>query len=200
VTDLATPTKPLSKPRLVIGIVVAAVAAVLATLFVLGVVNPWRLVVLKQYFGVPTRGFVIVMVLTGAALLLLTPVRSEAKQRGRTVARAVVVVLLAVGLICWGVQPNLLGAQTRVLAKTADEGRQVAIYEYGGDDRELIVWEGKGWAARERGSLGRPCGATFVTFLTRDRVEVTTVYGIWQLNLDPATGEPVDHLGPTCSG
>lgn len=182
------------------GLLVATVAAVLAVLFLLGAVNPWHLVALKQYFGVPTRGFVIVVVLTGAALLLLTPVRSEARQRGRTTARAVVAVLLAIGLICWGIQPNLLGAQTRVLARTDDQSRQVALYEYGGDARELIVWDGKGWAARERGSLGRPCGDTFVTFLTRDRVEVRTVYGIWQLNLDPATGEPVDRLGPTCSG
>lgn len=199
-TDRSTPTRPTSKLRLAAGILLSLLALTTATLVLLGATNPWGLVALQRYFGVPTRGFVLVMALVGGAVLLLTPVRDEASQRGRTTARAVVAVLLAVGLICWGLQPNLLGAETTVLATSADRQRQIALYTYGPDDRELIVWAGEGLAAREAGSLGRPCGETIVRFLQRDEIEVQTSYGTWQFSLDPDSGSPLGRLGPTCSG
>ncbi len=199
-TTTTPPSRPGSRLRLAAGLLLAVLALGYGILVVLGVANPWELVVLRLYFGVPTRGFVIFVVLAGTAVWLLTPVRSEADQRMRTTLRAVAVVALVIGLICWGLQPTLFGADVSVLATSADQQRRIALYDYGSDDRDLRVWAGSGWTARDVGGFGRPCGTTVVRFQNRDQIEVRTNYGTWQFMLDPDTGAPLGRLGPTCSG
>ena len=72
-----------------LGVVLAVLAGLGLVGFVLGRWNPWHLVWLREIFGNPFSGLVIVSLLALLAFVTLAPVRSEAAQgRQRDAARA----------------------------------------------------------------------------------------------------------------
>jgi len=182
------------------GLVAAVLAGATAVLFTLGAWNPSDLVVLWRYAGDPFRGAVLFFVLALAASWLLAPVRSEAAQAGRARWRIVFGIGLALSLLALGLFGPLFTVDYRELARSPDGARTIAIYDPGTDLQHLHVWAGTGLGARDMGDLGKPCGATTVSFRSRDLVHVSTSYGEFDLRLDPATGRPLDRLGPTCTG
>lgn len=187
-------------PRPILGWMAAVPALVLAVLYPLGAVNPGRHVVLWQHFGNPWRGAVLVFALALVAAWLLLPVRSEAGQPGRARLRIVLVIGLVLALIGLGLFGNRFPTDTRELARSADGDLAVVLYEPGTDRQRLHVWSGSGSGRRDAGDLGRPCGATTATFTAPDAIRVVTVYGTFDLRVDPSTGRPVTTLGPTCTG
>lgn len=200
--DVAVPARAsgLSILRRVLGVLAAAGAVVALVLYALGAWNPWRYVALTQHFGNPPRGSVIVAALAFVAAWLLAPVRNEAAQGLRVGLRVITAVGLAVALICSGVLGNVLGADVRVLSRSADGERAVALLHRTADDRELRVWAGAGLTARDVGRLGKACGEVTARFLSRDEVEVDSSYGVFRFQLDPRSGAPLSQLGDSCTG
>jgi hypothetical protein len=185
--------------RWVAGSVVALAAVTALVLFVLGFANPWRLVVLRQHFANPWMGLTVVGALSYLTLWLLLPVRSEARQPRRLVARVTVIVVGAVGLLGWGLFGQHFTYETNVMATSADGERTVVFVTHGGlRERELHVWAGTGLATREVGSLGRPCGGVRAEFADRDVIIINQGFGDWQFHLQPQTGQPRHVFGSRC--
>lgn len=192
------PTR-LSLPRRVAGIAVAVLTVALAVLFVAGVANPWRLVVLERQFGNPLFGAFVVVAGVYIALLLLAPVRNEAVQRGRGQVRMAVVVVGLLALFGWALFGRLFAAEYVEVARSGDGSRAVVVVTPATDERQHArVWEGSGLSARDAGEIGRVCGAVTATFVSNDLVEIEAGYGPWRIELDPGTGAPQQTLGPRC--
>src|SRR5262249_42926414 len=146
---------PVRRP---IGIGLAVVTIVVTMVYVAGIWNPWRLVILTEYFGNPTAGVVWVLAGTLASVWLLHPVVGEAAQHGRLMLRFGLGAMLAVSLGCYG----LLGAQFgggehSVLASSPDGQRKLILISRF-DDRTLRIWSGSGLGLRDAGYLGIACG------------------------------------------
>lgn len=185
--------------RFVAGVAVGVVALLVLIAFVLGAVNPWRLVVLEAYVGNPLLGATIFFAMSLAAAWLLTPVSNEAAQGSRLWVRLGLAALLLVSLAGYAVAGELFGGEYRVVAESSDKSRRL-VMRVQGEDRELRIWAGKGLGARDAGRLGLACGDVVGSFSGNDQVQVASVYGDFDLRLDPDTGAPIDTIGPTCSG
>lgn len=201
-TDTAKVTgTPVSLPRRVAGGVVAAAVIVAAGLFALGAGNPLRLAVLERYFFDPLFGTLLIGVAGYLALWLLAPIRNEAAQGRRILARVTTVVVAGVGLVTWGIFGVFFNQEITEVARSSDRSRTLVEVVQANDPHrwEVRVWSGTGLTAREAGSLGEACGGVQnARFVTNDRVELDTTYGTWQFDLDPATGAPKQVFGPRC--
>jgi hypothetical protein len=205
VTDTTDTTRRrgsrLALARRVVGMVLLAATAVAAVLFVVAIWNPARLVFLEYQFGNPLWGGLIVPVGALIGLWLGLPVRNEARQRWRIAARWTALALSIIGLISWGLFGRSLAMDVEEVARSSDGERTLVI----ASTRDTVprsylrVWVGSGLTAREVGEIGHICGQATVRFITDDQVELQTSYGDWVIDLDPATGEPRQVLGPRCS-
>jgi hypothetical protein len=184
--------------RRVAGWVAAALAVILLVLFVLGTWNPAELVVLWRFAGNPFIGAMIVFALAVLASWLLAPIGSEARQIKRTRLRIVLALCFLVSVLGYLLAGPRFAVEYTVMAQSGS--RAVVLYNPGTDFQRLHVWTGSGLGRRYAGDLGKPCGQTQVTLVGRDTVKVVTSYLEVELRLDPATGKPLDQLGPTCTG
>jgi hypothetical protein len=167
--------------------------------FALGVWNPWHLAKVTYYFGNPSAGAVWVLAFTLVAVWLLTPVTVEARQNRRLWLRFLLGALLLLAVGFYGVFGNqFFTGNWRVVATSAD-GQRALVEITRFEDRELRIWTGTGWAARDAGRLGVACGEVAGRFDGTGRVHVSSVYGEFDLRLDPRTGRPLDTIA-TCSG
>lgn len=189
-----------SRTRRYIGLALLVIAAILALGFGFGLWNPWSLVFLEVYFGNVFVGLVLLFASLLVGVWLLTPVTSEATQSKRQWARLGLAAALLMSLMAWGVAGDTLSGDYKVVATSADGTRRLVMVTYSEDDRELRIWSGKGLTARDRGWLGLACGDVVATFSGNDQVQVASVYGDFDLRLDPKTGTPIDTIGPTCAG
>jgi hypothetical protein len=197
--ETSGPVRSPSRPRRFAGAVVALITVALAALFVAGVVNPWRLVVLERQFGNPLFGIFVVAVGAYAALWLLTPVRNEAVQRARGQVRMAVAVVALLGLFGWALFGRMFAADYEELTRSDDGTRAVALVTQLTDERQHArVWEGTGLLTRDAGEIGRACGSVTARFISDDAVEIQAGYGPWRTDLDPETGAPLQVLGPQC--
>lgn len=197
--ESAGPVRSLPMPRRAAGLVVAVLTAALAVLFVAGVANPWRLVILERHFGNPLFGAFVVAAGAYLALWLLAPVRNEAVQRARGQVRMALAVLGLLALFGWALFGRMFTASYEELARSDDGARTVALVTHATDERQHArVWEGAGLLMRDAGEIGRTCGSVTATFIEADLVEIEAGYGPWRINLDPETGEPQQVLGPRC--
>lgn len=191
--------RPLSLRRRLVGIAAAAVVGGLGLLFVIGVWNPWRLVVAEQYFGNPLAGIALVAVGSYFVLWLLLPVRNEAVQRGRLRVRVVVAVVAVLGVFTWGLFGRLFSASYEELARSDDGNRAVGLVTPDSDERQHArIWEGSGLLMRDAGEIGRVCGTVSARFVATDLVELDAGYGPWRVDLDPETAAPQQVLGSRC--
>lgn len=185
--------------RRVAGIVLLVLSGAGLVLFVLGLWNPWQYVVLLQYFSSPALGLLVVAGLACLGGWLAYPLRDESAQRGRSRFRVFTALGAVAGLLCWGVTGTLFTPSFTVVNQSPDGDRTIAIVDRGRDNRQMHVWSGVGVFARDVGSIGRACGEVTVQFLSRDRVVIGTQYGDWEIDLDPATGAPLQVLGARCA-
>lgn len=198
-TRTRVPSTRVSWLRLTLGLAVATATVVTAALFVAGYWNPWRLVVLLQWFANPWAGLAIVSAGAYLALWLLRPIRYEAGQRGAIAGRVALASTCVIGLILWGLLQALFRYEADELARSPDGERAVARVVFGGlNDVELRVWEGSGLLTREVGSLGRICHRGTAAFSGSDTVVVDQGYGDLHLPLDPETGAPLMVLAVRC--
>jgi hypothetical protein len=193
---------PLSAWRRICAIVAAVLAPVVLIVSVLGVWNPWSLVLLKERFGDPVVDAFVVMLLLTLGHWLGLRVVSEAQQHRRLMVRgwliAVTVFVGIAALTTWGLA--VFRYDPSVLASSPDGQRSVALVHVF-QAQELHSITGTGVNRRDRGSFGEPCGGRLeVHFLAPDRIEVVTDYGTHELRTDPATGKPTVGLPSTCSG
>jgi phosphotransferase system glucose/maltose/N-acetylglucosamine-specific IIC component len=195
--DIAFP--PLPGWRRSLGIVLAVLAGICLVGFVVARWNPWRFVWLREVFGNPFSGLVIVTLLTLIAFMTLAPVRNEAAQGRRNAVKWALIILLVLSLPIYGLFHTLYSVATQELAHSPSGERTVAKVTHG-QDYEVRLWTGSGLAMREDGSLGRPCGDFKARFRGEDLVHIETNYGNFDVRLDPATGRPLNPIGPTCSG
>jgi hypothetical protein len=197
--DTVRPAR-LSPVRVGAGALTAAVTLAAAVMFALGAWNPWRLVVLLEYFANPMAGAAAVGAFSYLTLWLWLPIRNEARQRVRIGARVGVVIVTVAGLLGWGLFAPWYTYDATEIARSADGPRAVAHVTAGGlQERDLRIWEGTGLATREVGSLGRPCGGVRAEFAGRDVVMINQGFGDWEFLLDAETGEPRHVFGPRCS-
>jgi hypothetical protein len=186
-------------PRRIAGVAVAAVVVTTAVLFVLGSWNPWRLVLLREYFNNPWLGLILVGVGAYLAMWLLAPVRSEAVQRWRIPARVTAAVAASIGLIIGGITHQFYYYEHAELARSDDGEVALARVTFGGrQTSELRLWEGSGLATREVATLGRACHGLRVRFVDRHLIEINQGFGDWLVELDPESGLPRQVLGPSC--
>jgi hypothetical protein len=193
---------PVARWRWISALVVAVLGALALAVTVLGTWNPWSLVVLHRLAADPARDLFVTLALAAVAFWLGAPVTSEANQNRRLSLRIWLIGLAALvglgALGSWGLA--IFRYEPQVIARSADGRHEVALVTvlHG---REVHAFAGTGIGARDQGSFGRPCGGTVTArFTGPDEVLLSTDYGDLHLHLDPATGRPVGHLGPTCSG
>jgi hypothetical protein len=179
-------------------LVVLAVLAIVA--YTLGTWNPWRLVILEKDLSNPALGAVIFFALAFIASWVLAPVTNSAAQAGRLWLRFGLAIALIAALVALGVLSPLFSHQYTEASRSPRGTRAIAFVNKDRDDQQLRVWIGRGLRQRDVGALGHPCGDASVQFRGEDVVHVSTVYGDFDLRLDPASGKPLDVLGPTCSG
>ena len=184
--------------RRMIGWAAVVLCVVVLVVFALGTWNPGDLIVLWRFVGNPTIGAMIVVSLALVASWLLAPIGSEASQRSRGRLRVVLGLALFVSVLAYLLAGPVFVVKYEVLAQRGE--RAIALYDPGTDEQRLRVWAGSGLGRKLAGDLGRPCGQTTVTFVGPHEIHVVTSYVDVRLRLDPATGKPLDHLGPTCSG
>jgi hypothetical protein len=194
--DSIAPSRP--KARRIAGWVVVALAAVTLVVFVLGTWNPADLVVLWRFAGNPFIGAMIVFALALVASWLLAPIGSEARNFRRARLRVVLALGLAASLLGYLLVGPRFAVEYEVLAENGS--RAIVLYNPGTDYQRLHVWTGSGLGRTYAGDLGKPCGFTTVTMISPDLVQVKTSYVDVRLRLDPATGRPLDRLGPTWTG
>lgn len=182
-----------------LGLLLFVLSAVALVGYVLGVWNPWRLVWLSYYFGSPPIGVAVVMGLVCAGSWLALPIRNEAVDNRRIMVRIGTGLIAVGGLLTWGVIGPVFARELTVLARTPEEDRTVALLERSDRSRHLHVWSGRGLLARDAGRIGPACGNVVVRFRSHDQILLTTSYGDWQIDLDPATGAPRQVTGPRCA-
>jgi hypothetical protein len=193
---------PLSAWRRICAIVAAVLAPLVLIASVLGVWNPWSLVLLRERLGDPVVDAFVVMLLVTLAHWLGLRVVSEAQQHSRLMARGWLIALTVfvgiAALTTWGLA--VFRYDPSVMATSSDGQRSVALVQVF-QAHELHSITGIGANRRDRGSFGEPCGGRLeVHFLAPDRIEVVTDYGNHELRTDPATGKPTVGLPSTCSG
>jgi hypothetical protein len=193
---------PLSAWRRICAIAAAVLAPLVLIASVLGVWNPWSLVLLRERLGDPVVDAFVVMLLVTLAHWLGLRVVSEAQQHRRLMFRGWLIALTVfvgiAALTTWGLA--VFRYDPSVLASSSDGQRSVALVQVF-QAHELHSITGTGVNRRDRGSFGEPCGGRLeVHFLTPDRIEVVTDYGNHELRTDPATGKPTVGLPSTCSG
>jgi hypothetical protein len=186
------------RARRVSGWVAAALAVVVLVMFVLGTWNPAELVVLWRFAGNPFIGALIVFALALVASWLLAPIGSEARQIKRTRLRIVFALALLASLLGYLLAGPRFAVEYEVMAESGS--RAIVLYNPATDFQRLHVWTGSGLGRKYAGDLGKPCGQTQVTLVGPGTVRVVTSYVDVELRLDPATGKPLDQLGPTCTG
>jgi hypothetical protein len=192
--------RPSSRRRRLFGLGLAAFTIVLTIAFVAGVWNPWRLVILADYFGNPTAGIVWVLASTLVSVWVLGPVVSEAAQHRRVMVRFGLGAMLALSIGCFGLFGAQFGDGEHRVVATSPDGQRKLVLVSRFDDRTLRIWSGTGLGVRDAGYLGLACGAVTGRFDGRDKVHVSSLYGEFDLRLEPATGRPIDTIGPTCVG
>ena len=186
--------------RRVVGWVLLVLAVLLLVLFVLGTWNPADLVVFWRYGRNPVLGAVLVFGLAFVASWLVMPVTNEAAQPWRARVRITLGILLLFSLIGYGLFGTWFVPDYRIVATSPDGQRAVVMYDPGTNLQRLHVWAGTGLGRKYAGEIGYPCGPTTVTFDGDDTVLVSTSYLDRKISLDPGTGEPLQVLGPSCSG
>lgn len=189
--------------RRIVGWLLTVVALLIIAAFTVGVWNPGRYVVLQKYFGDPFTGAVLATVLLVVASWLLLPVRAEADQGRRVILRWTLIIAVVASIIGYAYAHPLFVYDMREVATSPDDRLTIALVTPKGDQdlRQLRVWQGSGLTRRDLGGLGRPCGPLVkVTFTDNRSVHVSSVYGDFDLHLDPATGRPLNSIGPTCAG
>jgi hypothetical protein len=184
--------------RRIIGWVAAVLAVVALVLFVLGTWNPADLIVFWRFAGNPLLGAIIVFALALIASWLIAPIGNEVQQVSRTRWRIVFALALFASLMAYGLFGSRFATDYQVVAESGS--RAIVLYNPGTDYQRLHVWTGSGLGRKYAGDLGKPCGFTTVTMISSDEIQVKTSYIEVRLRLDPATGRPLDRLGPTCSG
>jgi hypothetical protein len=183
--------------RRLIGWIAAVLAVVMLVLFVMGTWNPTDLIVLWRFAGNPLLGAIIVFTLAILASWLLAPIGNEVRQVSRTRWRVAFGLGLLVSVLGYGLFGPRFAIDYEV--KASNDTRAVVLYNPGTDFQRLHVWTGSGLGRRYAGDLGKPCGPTTVTLIGSNEVHVVTSYIDKRLRLDPATGKPLDRLGPTCT-
>jgi hypothetical protein len=187
--------------RRVAGYLAVVLAVLTAAGFTVGTWNPWDYVRLQAYLGNPLLGAVIFFALVLLAVWLL-PVRAEALDNRRIGLRWGLIAPLALAGVAYLLAGRNFANTTRVMAHSPSGHRTLAMVTGSGSpDAQLHVWAGDGWTARDLGDLGRPCGINVVVrFTDENSVHVSTLYGEFDLHLDPATGRPRDALSRDCTG
>jgi hypothetical protein len=182
--------------RTILSAVCFALALVVMPVAVVGVWNPWNYVVLDEYFRDPFADATLVLVLAFAGGWLL-PVRDEARQHHRVMARWVLTGLLVLSLVSFGIATR---AYDRTVVTVASHGdrRLVAITTPSTDIGELRMYAGRGLTERDIGHVGLACNGTGATFVSRDEVKISNSYADFDIHLDPVSGAPRNDMGPRC--
>jgi succinate dehydrogenase hydrophobic anchor subunit len=185
--------------RVIGGIAVVLMVAVIAA-FVLGAGSDN--VFLHQYFGNPALGAFLALALSIIVFMMLAPVQSEASQYRRSRFRTVQVIVTFLALIVYGFTFGLgvFDYKPTVVQHSADGTRSAATFRVG-PSKHLHVLAGKGLSARDVGDVGLVCGENVdVKFDTDSLMTVETDFGTYKINLDPATGRPLNQFPSTCGG
>jgi hypothetical protein len=202
VNDLATYVPPkLSVFRKVLGTVVVLVLLAAVAVWTFGQVYSGH-VFWRHHFGNPVLGAVVVFVLLLIGLFVLLPVRSEAAQHWRVVARMVLIAGLGLSLIVFGFVALLhVFTYTPEVVGHSPDGRWTAILVDRGNSerRELHLVRGSGLHAVDVSNVGSPCGLDIDVTFQDDMLLVDTNYGLWKVRFDPTTGHPFNTIGPVCA-
>lgn len=200
-TDNSPDARPGHRLRKIIGAVLAIATGAAGALYVLALINPWRLIVLDKYFGNPLWGMFVVSVAAYVVLRLLLPVDNEAIQRVRLRVRVVPLVTAVVGLVLWGIVGAAFNYTYHELVRSDDGDRAIGLVTRVDDRQHAHVWVGEGLLMRDVGDIGHVCGVVTAEFVSGDLVQISSTRSsdTWEIELDPVTAEPRQQLGPGCS-
>lgn len=204
VSRIITPLQPRpSKPspvRAAVGWTAVGLAVVVTVLFVLGGLNPWNNVFLLEYFADPFLGLMVVAVLVYIALWLLLPVRNEAKQRSRAVARIGVVLVAVAGLFGFGLYgTHFYDYEGQEIVRSPDGERALAIVvRSGSPDERIHLYEGEGLSTMDVADIGPVCPGNEMSFTDDTTILIRNSYGEFSIRLDSDTGMPMEVMA-TCS-
>ena len=185
------------------GLLAVLIAVLLLVVLVWSFWNTRRYVALLTYAANPFGVACAMLVAAALAAWLLLPVRNEAVQGKRYVVRWTAAVLAVLSALALGLTLGMpaFAYDGRVLVHAPGDRYDLALVDRREPNaKQLRVWRGHGWSARDMGGFGDVCGAEVeVKFFGPTEFEVSTLYGTFRLRVDPS-GRPASSLGPTCSG
>lgn len=202
VTETGSETPVMRKmtwTRRIFGILVALLMVAVAVAFSVsfGSSN----VFLRTHFGDPALGALAFLALSIPLLMLLSPVQNEVTQYKRTRVRTIQVVATFLALIVWGFVQGLpyFDYSPQVIGHSPDGTRSAALLP-DGSSKDLHILAGKGLSAKDVGNAGLTCGEDVIVTFASDNssVKVQTDFGTYTINLDKATGRPLDKLPSHC--
>lgn len=184
--------------RRTIGIVAVVLVVAAIALFTIGFGSDN--VFLHQWFANPAEGTAITFALLIVVFMMLMPVQDETTQYRRSRFRTIQVIVTFLALIVWGFTYGLgvWNYSPTVIQHSPDGTRAAATFKVG-PSKHLHVLVGTGLSARDAGDIGLICGSSvIVTFNTDSLMTVETDFGTYKINLDPASGRPLNHMPATC--
>lgn len=186
--------------RRLIGITAIVLIAAVIYLFTVGFGSDN--VFLHEYFANPALGVFLVLLLSIVVFMMLVPVQDEARQFRRTRFRTIQVIVTFLALIVYGFTFGLgvWDYRPTVIQRSPDGTRAAATFRVG-SSKHLHILVGKGLSARDAGDIGLVCGSTIdVRFESDSQMTIGTDFGNYRINLDPATGRPLNLMPATCGG
>jgi len=122
-------------------------------------------------------------------------------QYWRTRIRTIQVIVTFLALIVWGFVQGLpyFDYSPKIIAHSPDGTRSAALLD-AGSSKDLHILAGKGLSAKDVGNAGLTCGEDVIVTFAADNssIKVQTDFGTYTINLDKATGRPLDQLPSQC--
>ncbi len=221
-TDQGTPRRPAAAPkaydyrafaeleidtstsliRKIIGALVLAVAVVEAALFGWAAFGGSDYVVLKAHFSSWPSGLFWLSLLLLIGFLVAYPIRTPVEQRRRSRIRSTIIILACIfGLSALFVHfAGVFRYNPEIQAFSPSGQRRVAFVDVR-TGTSVRVFTGTGLTARDAGSVGILCGLKIsdrAGFQDENTLTISTPYNDYLIPLDPDTGAPLKHFGPTC--
>ena len=188
--------------RRIIGVVLLLIGVLVLATYIWTSLSGEK-VFLKSHFGALPSGVFVLLVFVLLGYIAAFPVKTSAAQRRRSRVRTTIIVVMCVSGIV-AVFFHALGVfkyQPMIVATSPSGARQAALID-GYDGLTVRIFVGTGLSKREVGNVGKVCGLIAtekITFGSDDSLNVSTPYNDYVIPLDPSTGAPLKHFGPTCT-
>ena len=157
-------------------------------------------VYLHSHYGNFITGLAVLFACCFVGAIVVFPIRNSAVERSKPVLRVILFFLTLISVVLAAIAHgfNVFTFTPRILATSASGKLEAAMVSNGRWD-ELHVFTGSGLHQKDLGNVGAPCNFDKVTFAGDTSMIVESGDETVTIQLDPATGAPLQVLQRTCA-